>query len=175
MFRIDQWRPLLLLVKKSRLWCLRYRVHLSVSSRLGACGVFMVKILNKCILSILVYNLFYRQTAQYFHTLVYWLSSWNKNSNFQRKLLSDWLKNRLDTKWESNLNYMSNMLITDLPNRMCVCVNYIITTSFVSPISVADVFLCGVCQKRWPIRCKGDWETKDRRCRARSTAVQSKL
>ena len=38
-------------------------------------GVLMVKILNKCILSILVYNLFYRQTAQYFHTPVYWLSS----------------------------------------------------------------------------------------------------
>jgi len=35
---------------------------------LRACGVLMVKILIKCILSILVYNLFYRQTAQYFHT-----------------------------------------------------------------------------------------------------------
>jgi len=36
-------------------------------------GVLMVKILNKSILSIfLVYNLFYRQTAQYFHTPVSW-------------------------------------------------------------------------------------------------------
>jgi len=34
-------------------------------------GVLMVKILNKCILSILVYNLFYRQTEQYFHTSQY--------------------------------------------------------------------------------------------------------
>jgi len=40
----------------------------SVSSRLRACGILMVKILNKCILSILVYDLLYRQTAQYFHT-----------------------------------------------------------------------------------------------------------
>ena len=37
-------------------------------------GVLMVKILYECILSILVYNLFYRQTVQYFHTPVYWLS-----------------------------------------------------------------------------------------------------
>ena len=44
-------------------------------------GVLMVKILNKCILSILVYNLFLdRQrnilyTPQYFNTPVYWQSS----------------------------------------------------------------------------------------------------
>ena len=49
----------------------------------GACaararGVLMVKILNKYILSILVYNLYYKQTVQYFHTpqcshtSVYW-------------------------------------------------------------------------------------------------------
>ena len=49
-----------------------FRVYLSVSSRLRGLratrdyGVLMVKILNKCILSILVYNLFFRQTAQYF-------------------------------------------------------------------------------------------------------------
>ena len=42
------------------------RVHLSVSSRLRVCGVLMVNILNKCILSILVYSLFYRQTVQSF-------------------------------------------------------------------------------------------------------------
>ena len=46
-----------------------------------ASGVLMVNILNKCILSILVYNLFLdRQCTilyipQYFHTPVYWLSS----------------------------------------------------------------------------------------------------
>ena len=46
------------------------RLHLSVSSRLRARGVLMVKINDqfKCILSILVYNLFYRQTAQYLFT-----------------------------------------------------------------------------------------------------------
>ena len=33
------------------------------------CDVFMVKILNKCILSILEYNLLFRQTAQYLYTL----------------------------------------------------------------------------------------------------------
>jgi len=50
-------------------------VYLSVSSRLRACGVLMVKILNKCILSILVYNLQLDilpvYTMQYGHTLVY--------------------------------------------------------------------------------------------------------
>ena len=34
-----------------------------MSSRLRACGILMVKILNKYILSILVYDLLYRQTA----------------------------------------------------------------------------------------------------------------
>ena len=93
------------------------RVHLSVSSRFRrykgasaawARGVLMVKILNKCVLSILVYNLFLdRQrnslyTPQYFHAPVYWLSSWNRNSNFQK--CSDFIgwKNRLDT----NIFYM---------------------------------------------------------------------
>jgi len=44
-------------------------------------GVLMVKILNKCILSILVYNPFIDNqrnilyTPKYFHTPVYWLSS----------------------------------------------------------------------------------------------------
>ena len=44
-------------------------------------GVLIEQILNTCILSILVYNPFYRQIAQYFHTPqylhtpVYWLSS----------------------------------------------------------------------------------------------------
>mgnify|MGYP000459972634 CR=1 FL=1 len=51
------------------------------ASSTGARGVLIVNILNKCILSILVYNLFYRQiaqylhTPQYFHTSVYWLFS----------------------------------------------------------------------------------------------------
>ena len=51
------------------------------ASAVRACGVLMVKILNKCILSILVYNLFLdRQrnifyTTQYFPTQLYWLSS----------------------------------------------------------------------------------------------------
>jgi len=44
-------------------------------STVRAGGILMVKILNKCILSILVYNLLYRQTVQYFHTPVPWLSS----------------------------------------------------------------------------------------------------
>jgi len=34
------------------------------ASAARASGVLMVKILNECILSIIVYNLFYRQTAQ---------------------------------------------------------------------------------------------------------------
>jgi len=40
-----------------------------------ACGVLMVKIPNKCILSIFVHNPFYRQTAHYFHIPISWLSS----------------------------------------------------------------------------------------------------
>ena len=49
----------------------------------------MVKILNKCILSILMYSLVLHKqrkivyTPQYFHTMVYLLSSSNRNSNFQ--------------------------------------------------------------------------------------------
>ena len=61
----------------------------------------MMKILNKCIISILVYNLYYRQTAQYFHTTVSLISSWNRNSNFQKK--NGYLIgriNRLDTNCE---------------------------------------------------------------------------
>ena len=55
------------------------------ASAARACCVLMVKILTKCILSTLVYNLFLdRQrnilyTTQYFHTQLYWLSSWNRN------------------------------------------------------------------------------------------------
>ena len=48
-------------------------------------GDLMVKILNKCILSILVYNLFLRQTTQY-------LSSRNRNLNLSKIGLSDWAK-----------------------------------------------------------------------------------
>jgi len=65
------------------------RVHLSVSSPLRARGILRVKILNKCILSILVYNLCLDKprnilyTKQYFHTPLYWLTSWNRNSTFQ--------------------------------------------------------------------------------------------
>ena len=50
------------------------------ASAARACDVLMVKILNKYILNISVYNLFIdRQrnilyTPQYFHTPVYWLS-----------------------------------------------------------------------------------------------------
>jgi len=56
--------------------------------------VLMLKILNKCILRILVYNLFSdRQctvlyTSQYFHTPVYWLYLWNRYSHFQNN--TDW-------------------------------------------------------------------------------------
>ena len=58
----------------------------------------MVKILNTCILSILVYNLFWDKqhnilyTMQNFHTRVYWLSSWDRNS---KNLIG---RKRLDTK-----------------------------------------------------------------------------
>ena len=60
-----------------------------------------MKILNKCILSILVYNLFLdRQrnivyTPQYFHTPAYWLSSWTRYPIFLKIRLSDWALNRL--------------------------------------------------------------------------------
>ena len=69
------------------------RVHMSVSSRLRARCFSMVKIRNKCILSILVYNLFWdRQrnilyTPQYFHTPVYRPSSWNR-LNISKNLIS---------------------------------------------------------------------------------------
>ena len=63
-----------------------------------ACDVLMVKILNKCIVTILVYSLCYTQTAQYVHTSVYCLFLLNRNSNFQIILFPDWAKNRLDTK-----------------------------------------------------------------------------
>ena len=55
------------------------RVHLSVSSQLRGRGVLMVKILTKCTLIILMYNLFLdRQrnivyTPQNFQTPIYWL------------------------------------------------------------------------------------------------------
>ena len=90
------------------------RVHLPVSSRfkrpkgvsaMRARGVLMVKILNKCILSILVYNLFLKRqrnilyTPQYFHTSVYWLYFWNRNLIIR---LSDWGKNSLDPKIQMN-------------------------------------------------------------------------
>ena len=73
-------------------------------------GVLIVKILYKCRLSILVYNLFLdRQrnilcTPQYFHTQVYSLSSWNRNSNLIAR------KNRLDTKnyWRWYVNRVSD-------------------------------------------------------------------
>ena len=50
------------------------------ASAVRACGILLVKILNKCILSILIHSLFLdRQrnvhTLQYFHTLLAWLSS----------------------------------------------------------------------------------------------------
>ena len=50
------------------------RVHLSMSSRLRARDVLMVRMLNKCTLFLdrqgtILY------TPQYFHTPVYWLSS----------------------------------------------------------------------------------------------------
>ena len=35
---------------------------------LSVVGVLIIQILNKCIVSILVYKLFYRPTAQCFHT-----------------------------------------------------------------------------------------------------------
>ena len=38
-------------------------------------------------------------TPQYFHTLIYWLSSCNRNSNFQKIRLWFGEKNRLDTKY----------------------------------------------------------------------------
>ena len=50
-----------------------------------ACGVLIVKILNKRLLSMLVYNLFHKQTVQYFHTPVSWPSSCNRNSYFFKK------------------------------------------------------------------------------------------
>ena len=58
----------------------------------------MVKTLNKYILSIFVYNLYYWQTGQYFHTPVCWLSAWNKNLNLKKKRISDLEKNELDNK-----------------------------------------------------------------------------
>ena len=75
----------------------------------------MVKIPNTCILSILVYNLFLDKqrnilyTLQYFHTSVYWLSSWNRNSNYRKYDLIG-RKNRLDTKpqcfpWSWNVRH----------------------------------------------------------------------
>ena len=53
-------------------------------------GVLMVKILNKCILSISVNNLFLNRQrnisylTQYFHTPVNWLSLWNIKFNFSK-------------------------------------------------------------------------------------------
>jgi len=54
-----------------------YPLHLFSYLNYGetACGVFMVSILRKCFLSILVYNLYYRQTSRYFHTPQY-LNTW---------------------------------------------------------------------------------------------------
>ena len=54
-----------------------YPLHLFSYLNYGetACGVFMVSILRKCFLSILVYNLYYRQTSRYFHTPQY-LHTW---------------------------------------------------------------------------------------------------
>ena len=75
----------LVIVTFVSVFCIRRSKSTSAAKTLG---ILMVKILNKCILSILVYNLFQRQTAQYFHkiqyfhTPVYWLSSWNRNSFF---------------------------------------------------------------------------------------------
>ena len=40
--------------------------YTDIGNLTGVRNVLMVKILNTCILSILVYNLFYRQIAQYF-------------------------------------------------------------------------------------------------------------
>ena len=70
-------------------------------------GVLMMKTLNKCILSILVYSLFLgRQrnilyAPQSCHTPVYWLSSWNRKSQKYGYLIGR--KNRLDTKFEKDL------------------------------------------------------------------------
>jgi len=60
-------------------------VHLSVCLGLRACGVLMVKILNECTLSMLVYNLFLdRQCIIYIRrNISIHRSSWNINSNFQ--------------------------------------------------------------------------------------------
>ena len=68
-----------------------FRIKVSVSGLQGhERSGLVVKILNKCILSILVYILFLdRQrnsvyTPQCFHTPVYLLSSCNRNSYFQK-------------------------------------------------------------------------------------------
>ena len=48
------------------------------------CGVLIVKILNKMYSKHLSVKSIFRQTPQYFHTPVYWLSSWNRNSIFSK-------------------------------------------------------------------------------------------
>ena len=56
-----------------------------------------------------MYNLFYRQTAQYFHTPVYSRSSWNRNSTFQKIRLYDWVK-----KYVKTLNNVFILLLTTI-------------------------------------------------------------
>ena len=77
------------------------RVHLSVSSLLRVCGVLMLKILNKCILSLLVYNLFLDRQRNILHTPKYFqyipgilAVLFLLHSNFQK----NGRKNRSDTK-----------------------------------------------------------------------------
>ena len=72
-------------------------------------GILMVKILNKCILSILVYNLYLDKQSLIFPYS--WLSSWNSNSIFKKY---HYRKNRLDTKWP----YFKNRARVPLNHRL---------------------------------------------------------
>ena len=71
-------------------------------------NVLMVKILNKCILSILVYNLFYRQTVQYFHTPHNFHTPGVVLLNFVRTFLSYELRTKLATKEFTNFRTKFN-------------------------------------------------------------------
>ena len=86
------------------------RVHLSVYSRLKGIRAQAQRSINgenteqmyskhRSLYSCLERQSSVLYTPQYSHTPVYWLSSWNRNSNFQ----IDWAKNILD----SNLVHIS--------------------------------------------------------------------
>jgi len=109
------------------------RVHLSLSSRLRGASearardILIVKILYKCIQSILVYNLFLDRQGNILHTQHYFHTPVNIGCLHEIEIQifnqSDWAKSRLDTNCRStllailfNINYVDTD-ITFLTSR----------------------------------------------------------